>query len=208
MIYIFDMDGTLVDSNEVIHNGIGPYFLANGIEYTSDVKQRTIASGYLDTAKFMVNDYGVNKPVDTVCEELKSITTKAYEEFIPAKPYAGDLVNRLKNEGHRLFILSASPQTMIVPCLKRLKMIDCFETIWSTEDFGYSKDNTELYIDVAKKLSVRINECIVIDDSIVPVRTAKKAGAIVYAVYDKTSEIFKEEMKKIADRYLNDLSEF
>ena len=39
MIYIFDLDGTLVDSNEHIHKGIGPYFEEHGIKYTTEVQQ-------------------------------------------------------------------------------------------------------------------------------------------------------------------------
>lgn len=208
MIYIFDMDGTLVDSNEHIHKGIGPYFEEHGIKYTTEVQQKTVACGYLGTAFFMVNEYGLKKSPQVICDELKAITTKAYEDYIPAKPFAVDLIKRLSAEGHRLFILSASPHTMIVPCLKRLGIFNCFEKIWSTEDFRLDKKDMELFVSVAKELNVNPAEITIIEDSIVPVRTAKSVGMNVFAVYDKHAEIFKEEMTKIADRYLEDLSEF
>lgn len=208
MIYIFDMDGTLVDSNETIHEGIGPYFEENGIKYTLEVKQKTVACGYLGTAFFMVNDYGLTKSPYVICDELKAITTKAYEDRIPAKPYAVELIKRLAKEGHRLFVLSASPHTMIGPCLKRLGIFNCFEKIWSTEDFNLEKNDIELFYNVASELSVNPADIIIVEDSVVPVRTAKSVGMNVFAVYDKQADTFKEEIKKIADRYLNDLSEF
>ena len=208
MIYVFDMDGTLVDSNEHIHKGIGPYFEEHGIKYTTEVQQKTVACGYLGTAVFMVNEFGVKKAPQIICNELKAITTKAYEDFIPAKPYAVDLIKRLSSDGHRLFILSASPHTMIAPCLKRLGIFNCFEKIWSTEDFNLDKKDDELFIRVANELNVNVSEITIVEDSIVPVKTAKRVGMNVFAVYDKHAEVFKDEMKKIADRYLNDLSEF
>ena len=208
MIYVFDMDGTLVDSNEHIHKYIGSYFYKHGIDYNLEVRQKAISLGYPGTAEFLVKDYGLKKDVQTITDELKALTTEAYETSIPAKPYAVDLIKRLKKEGHRLFILSASPHTMISPCIKRLGIYDCFEKTWSTEDFNLDKNDPELFVNVAKELCVDISECIMVDDSIVPVTTAKKAGMKVIAVYDDASKTFKDEMTKIADRYLNDLSEF
>ena len=208
MIYIFDMDGTLVDSNEHIHEGIGPYFEEHGIKYTTEVQQKTVACGYLGTALFMVNEYGLKMDPQVVCDELKAITTKAYEDSIPAKPYAVELIKRLSKEGHRLFILSASPHTMISPCLKRLGIFDLFEKIWSTEDFRLDKKDDGLFIKVAEELKVNPSEITIVEDSIVPVTTSKRVGMKVFAVYDKHAEVFKDEMIKIADRYLNDLSEF
>ena len=208
MIYIFDMDGTLVDSNDIIHEGIGPYFEEHGIKYTVEVQQKTVACGYLGTAIFMANEFGVKKDPQIICNELKAITTKAYEERVPAKPYAVDLIKRLKKEGHRLFILSASPHTMIAPCLKRHGIFDCFEKIWSTEDFRLDKKDDELFISVANELKVIPSDCTIVEDSVVPVVTAKRVGMKVISVYDKHAEPFREKMKEISDRYLNDLSEF
>jgi len=208
MIYIFDMDGTLVDSNDHIHKGLGPYFENHGIKYTVEVQQTAAALGYMGTAFYMANELGVKKEPQVICDELKAITTKAYEDSIPAKPYAIDLVKKLSSEGHRLFVLSASPHTMIAPCLKRLGIFNCFEKIWSTEDFNLDKNDDELFIMVAKELNVDVSMITIVEDSIVPVKTAKRVGMNVFAVYDKQADTFKDEMKKIADRYLNDLSEF
>lgn len=208
MVYIFDMDGTLIDSNKIIHKGIGEYFIRHGVKYDSEIMKKTVPLGYVGTAEFLVKEFGLKKSIETITDELKSITTNLYKTVIPAKPYAVRLIQRLHNEGHMLCILSASSQTMITSCIRRLGMGDCFDKIWSTEDFMTTKFDVSLYKKVAAEIGVPVEDCIVVEDSIVPVTTAKKAGMRVIAVYDEASAGYKDEIMCIADKYINDLSEF
>ena len=69
--------------------------------------------------------------------------------------------------------------------------------------FKDGKDKPTIYLEAAKRLGVDISNCMVFEDLLMALNTAKNAGFITCAVYDVTS---KEEAKKqeLADFYIKD----
>ena len=79
---------------------------------------------------------------------------------------------------------------------------DYFDAITTTEEVKKSKDNPDIYLLSAKKLNVLPEDCLVFEDIVQAVKGAKKAGMTVYAIYDKSSESQKDELTKLADKYI------
>ena len=113
----------------------------------------------------------------------------------------------LKRGGASLNILTASPHKVLDVCLKRLRIWDLFENVWSCDDFGTSKSNPEIYKAAAEKLGKPIEKIIFIDDNVNAVKTAKLAGMTAYGIYDASSADYEGEMRAVSDRYIKNLSE-
>jgi len=76
----------------------------------------------------------------------------------------------------KLAVASSSHKRMIEYVLKKLKIIDLFDSIVGAEDIDRSKPDPEIFLISAKRLNVKPEECIVVEDSKLGVEAAKKAG--------------------------------
>ncbi|MBQ4150432.1 MAG: HAD family hydrolase [Clostridia bacterium] len=205
--YIFDMDGTLIDSVYALDKSVRTFLDPLQIDYPDNIVEIITPLGYTGAAEY-IQSLGVDMEVDKLTTLMKEGMINEYVESIPAKPFAIDVLKKLSDEGKKLCILSASPHFLIDPCVKRLDMEKYFDSIWSTDDFCLKKSDTKIYIEAAKKLGFDVNDCVFVDDNLTNIKTAKAAGMKAIGVYDLTSAASAEEMKKIADRYIYSFDEF
>lgn len=206
-VYIFDLDGTLVDSMPV---GIGivlGFLDERGISYPDDIVTTLTPLGYKGSAKYIADHLTGGYQVEQIYEYFKAETLRAYGETIPLKANVKETLEGLKERGYRLNVLTASPQLLTDICTKRLGVYDLFENVWSIEAFGLSKADEEIYLEAAKRLGVSPEECIMADDNLNVLKTAKKVGMATVGVYDDSSKDVMEEMRAIADKYVVDFAE-
>lgn len=205
--YIFDMDGTLVDSVYALENGVKNYLDSKGIAYPDNIVEIITPLGYRGAAEYL-KSLGLDLPVEEIEQAMKNSMVSEYENSIPAKPYAKDVIKRLHGEGNILCVLTASPHFLTDPCLKRLGIDSFFEFIWSTDDFGLAKSNEKIYHEAAKKIGVPIENCVFVDDNLINIQTAKRTGIGTVAVYDTTSAASESLLKQTADKYIYSFEEF
>lgn len=204
--YLFDFDGTLVDSMPTYVSMMLRILDENGIKYSDDIVKIITPLGYAGTAKYFV-EMGLDKPVDELIATMNSYALVAYRDKIGAKKNVIEALKSLKADGCGLHVLTASPHTMLDPCLKRLGIFDLFDNVWSCDDFSTTKADPEIYRMAAKRIGAPVGEIIFLDDNFNADKTAKEAGMIVYGVYDDSSAEFEDEMRRITDRYIMDFSE-
>lgn len=204
--YIFDFDGTLVDSMPAFVGLMLRILDENNISYDDDIVKIITPLGYGGTAKYF-KTMGLNIPE----EEIVALMNKyAYDEYtynIPAKSNVVSVLKELKEKGANLNVLTASPHRVLDPCLKRLGIYDLFTNIWSCEDFGTTKADPDIYVKAAEKIGEPIDEILFLDDNYNADCTAKSAGIKVCGVYDKSSDEYVDEIKSIADHYIYDFNE-
>ena len=204
--YLFDFDGTLVDSMPTFVSMMLRILDENHIQYGNDIVKIITPLGYAGTA-----DYFIQLGMPLSKEEIMSLMHKyaldAYVNEIPAKSNVIAALKEMKARGDSLNVLTASPHPMLDPCLKRLGIFDLFECVWSCDDFNTTKSNPEIYRMAAERLGKRVDEVLFLDDNYNADKTAKEAGMKVCAVYDESSKDFVEEMKAVADYYIYDFSE-
>lgn len=206
MIYIFDFDGTLVDSMRQWSAKMLNILDKNGINYPPDIIKTITPLGDRGTAEYF-RKLGVKMSVSEILELMDSYAMKEYQFNIPAKPYVAETLHRLKADGHSLNVLTASPHKMLDVCLKRLNLYEIFDNVWSCDDFEYTKSQPEIYLSAARRLGADVSDCIFADDNYNAVSAAKAAGMTVIAVYDDSSAELEPEMRAVSDRYIRDFRE-
>ena len=204
-VYLFDLDGTLVDSMPIYGATMVRFLDENYIQYGEDIREIVTPLGYRGTAEYF-KTLGVTMSIEEIVKSLKTAIQKEYEENIPAKKNVISVLTILKNRGDRLNVLSASPFEFIACCLKRLKILDLFENVWSSDDFCMKKTDSEIYKQAAKRLGVRTQDIVFLDDNYMALKTAKSAGVRVYGVYDETSKNHEQEIKAITEKYIEDFT--
>ena len=204
--FLFDFDGTLVDSMPSYVSSTLKILEENNISYGDDIIKIITPLGLLGAAKYFIK-LGVKKPVEEIVEDMKKYMLDDYFYTIPAKTDVIQTLKKLKSMGANLNVLTASPHITLDACLKRLEIYDLFTHIWSCDDFGTTKADPEIYKMAAEKIGERVENILFLDDNLNADVTAKKAGMKVCGVYDKSSDEYTEEIKEATDYYIYNFSE-
>jgi len=204
--YLFDFDGTLVDSMPTYVGVMLRILDENGISYDDELMKRITPLGYVGTAKYY-RELGAQMSEEEMIARMRRYAINEYTSNVPAKAHVVEVVRALKARGDSLHVLTASPHVTLDPCLKRLGIFDLFENVWSCEDFGTTKADPEIYRRAAAKIGQPVEKILFLDDNYNADKTAKEAGMMVCGVYDDTSREYIEEMKSAADFYIYDFAE-
>lgn len=204
--YLFDFDGTLVDSMPTFISVMLRILDEFNVKYDDSIVKTITPLGYSGTAEYF-KKLGV--PLSTE-EMVKIMNDYAYDEYlynIPAKSNVISTLKELKRLGAHLNVLTASPHTVLDPCLKRLGLFDLFSNIWSCDDFNTTKADPEIYKMVSEKIGKPIGEILFLDDNYNADKTAKSAGMKACGVFDTSSADYVDEIKSETDYYIYDFSE-
>ena len=204
--YLFDFDGTLVDSMPTFVSMMLRILDENELPYGDDIVKIITPLGYGGTADYFIQ-LGMKLPKDEILALMHRYALDAYVNEIPAKAHVIEALKAMKARGDSLNVLTASPHPMLDPCLKRLGIYDLFEEVWSCDDFNTTKANPEIYKMAAERLGKQVEEVLFLDDNYNADKTAKTAGMPVCGVYDASSDEYTEEIKSITDYYIYDFSE-
>lgn len=204
--YLFDFDGTLVDSMPTYVSSMLRILDENNIPYGSDIVKIITPLGIPGTAEYFIN-MGLALPKNVIVDLMKKYMIEEYTYNIPAKNNVISVLHELKNRGANLNVLTASPHDTLDPCLRRLGIFDLFTNVWSCNDFNTTKADPEIYKMAAESIGEKVEDILFLDDNYNADKTAKSAGMKVCGVYDKSSDEYTEEIKGICDCYIYDFEE-
>lgn len=204
--YLFDFDGTLVDSMPAFISVMLRILDENNIKYEDDIIKIITPLGYAGTAKYFI-ELGVNMSEDELMALMNNYIYDEYKYNIPAKKNVKEVLEKLKESGANLNILTASPHVVLDPCLQRLGIYDLFTNVWSCDDFGTTKADPEIYKMAAEKIGEPVENVLFLDDNYNADKTAKSSGVKVCGVYDDSSKDYVDEIKQVCDYYIYDFSE-
>lgn len=205
--YIFDFDGTLGDSMPYFTEGLLESLRQNNIDYPADIIKIITPLGYKGSAKYFIEELGLPYTEEELISSMHETLYIAYRDKIVLKPGVEDYLRKLHDEGHSLYVLTASPFRMVEAVLRRCGVFDLFEQVWSCEDFNTTKADPAIYRAAVDRAGGRMEEACFFDDNVEAIRTAVSAGIYTTGVYDKASEEYLEEIQKIADRFIYSFEE-
>lgn len=201
-VYLFDLDGTLIDSMPFWQKAMMISLDEEKVEYPENLLDIICPLGYRGTAEYFVNNFHLNATVDELVARMYEGAYIEYRDNIPFKAGVRDFLLRMKDMGHSLNVLTASPHLMLDTALKRLGVFELFDNVWSCEDFKTDKTNPEIYLSVARELSVNPSEIAFFDDNINSIKGATRASLYTVGVFDISGRGFEDELKRIADKYI------
>ncbi len=201
--YIFDFDGTLVDSMPCWSQKMIHILEQRNISYPDNVIKIITPLGDKGTALYFKERFHLSESIEELISEMDAYAMPKYHYHIPAKESVKETLLALKEQGYSLNVLTASPHKMLDPCLKRLEMFDLFDHIWSCDDFATTKSDPQIYHMVAQKLDTTVSNCIFLDDNINALTTAKAAGMEVIGVYDASSKEDRALIEEMCSKYIS-----
>lgn len=205
--FIFDFDGTLVDSMPAYAASLLKILDDNNVNYSDDLIKIITPLGLRGTSDYVISTYNLPFSVDEMMTKISDGFKPAYFNTIPLKSNVFNTLKYLKDKGYSLNVLTANPHITLDACLKRVGVFDLFDNVWSCDDFNTTKTDINIYKSACKKIGVLVENCVFLDDNFNADMTAKNAGMTVIGVYDESSDDMQDEMKTKCDRYIYDFSE-
>ena len=205
--YVFDLDGTLVDSMEKAVKIVLDYLDEHGVPYEPSIVKILTPLGFRGISVYYATELGVPRTPDEIYATFTERLLKAYAREMRLKSGVERALKGLKAQGARLCVLTASPHVFTDICLKNWGVYELFDNVWTAEDFGLLKSDVRIYGEAAKRLGVDVSECVMVDDSLRVLRTAKSAGMRTVGVYESFSDDEWAEIIKTADLSVRRLDE-
>ncbi|MDR3258365.1 MAG: HAD family phosphatase [Fusobacteriaceae bacterium] len=201
---IFDLDGTILDSMGVWEKIDIEFLAKRNLIVSDDYVDKICALSFIDVAKYTINLYGLTETVEDITSEWNSMALYEYSNNVILKKTARDYLIRLKTAGIKLAVATTLPATLYIPVLRNNEIYDYFDIFCSTDEVKHGKGHPDIFLLAAERLNVSPTNCIVFEDILPAIISAKNAGMRVYGVYDKYSKKSRSEILKYADGYLFD----
>lgn len=186
--YIFDLDGTLLDSLEV-WKGVGNrYLLTIDIQGDPHLDAKMEHMSLKEAAIYIKEKFNLTQSVEDIIEGVCLQIEEKYEKEVELKQGAKEFLEKCHNKGYQMTVLTASSDILAKKALKRLGVLKYFKEIYSCQTCGYNKTQIESYLSIAKEISLKKEECIVVEDALYAIETAVQAGFFVKAIYDRHNQ--------------------
>lgn len=198
---IFDMDGVIVDSEPVIMKAALDALKAGGIKASKEDFIPYIGAG---EEHFIIEPC---KRADKV-ESTEKIMNDMFVNFeknikeMRVFPSAKPLIEKLKVLGYTLALVSSAAERKLMASL-RAAQVDpsVFSVILSGDDVTEKKPSPAPYLLAAEKLGADSADCLVIEDAVSGVKSAKAAGMQCAAV---TTSFSGEQLKAAGADYVTE----
>jgi HAD superfamily hydrolase (TIGR01509 family) len=178
---VFDLDGVLIESEQVWDDARRELVADRGGAWTDDATRAMMGMSSVEWSRYMHDELGVDlEPLEistAVVEKLEQL----YRRELPLLPGAREAVRALAARWP-LGLASSSNREIIDLALELAGLTDAFAVTVSSEEVARGKPAPDVYLEVARRLEVVPEECAAVEDSTNGLRSAAAAGMRVIAL--------------------------
>lgn len=197
--YIFDLDGTLFDTSDIWAQLDLDFLAERGLPALPEYLEAISSMSFQESAQYTIDFFSLPDRVSDLLQEWNCMAIQSYEHGVTLKEGAFEFIRSLKNRSVKTAIATSLSEALYGPALKHLGLESYFDVICSTFDVEHGKSRPDIFYLVAQKLAVNPSDCIVLEDELHAIKSAKEAGMKTYAIYDEASEKHWGEICNTAD---------
>ncbi|MBQ9458514.1 MAG: HAD-IA family hydrolase [Oscillospiraceae bacterium] len=205
-MYLFDLDGTLIDSNGIWADVDRTFLARRGMPYTKEYRDGMAHMIFPLAARFTKEYCGISDSCEDIMAEWMELARDSYSH-VALKPCARELLQALREAGHRLAVFTSAVPAHCDAVLDVHGLRQYFDQIVYAHELGINKSSPEAFARAVTQLGEEPGNCILLDDSVRSCRAAKEAGLYVVGVYDKVFADVEQDMPSVCDRFIHSLSE-
>jgi HAD superfamily hydrolase (TIGR01509 family) len=179
---LFDMDGTLVDSEKVWDVGLAELAAHYGGELSSAARVNMVGTSMIDSMTILHDD--IAQPWRDPAASTTWLESRMGELFAAGLVWrdgARELLAEVRSAGVPTALVTATRRPLVEVALTTIGA-ENFDLVVCGDDLDRTKPHPEPYLAAAEGLGVPIDRCVAIEDSPNGVRSAVAAGAVVVAV--------------------------
>jgi HAD superfamily hydrolase (TIGR01509 family) len=178
---VFDLDGVLLQSEEVWDAVRERYVRERGGRYDEEVQRAMMGMSAPEWSRFLQEAAGVPGEPEAINRDVVARMLEAYRRELPLLPGAVEAVRRTA-AAFPLALASSSNREVFEAVLELAGIADCFRATMSSEEVARGKPAPDVYLEAARRLGVAPEHCAAVEDSHAGIRSAKAAGMRVVAI--------------------------
>ena len=174
---LWDMDGTLIDSEEFHWISWRDTLASEGITIS---REQFLASFGQRNDSIIPQWLGAAATPERI-ERISKAKEELYRYLVrrdgmSPEPGVATWLHRLHNDGWLQAIASAAPRANVEVVLEALSTAHIFQAIVSAEDVRRGKPDPEVYLTAAARVGASPDRCIVVEDAVAGIQGARSAG--------------------------------
>jgi beta-phosphoglucomutase family hydrolase len=194
---IFDLDGTIIDSEPNYYEADRKVLADHGIPYTMKMKEKYVGMGNRAMMEDLHRQYQFEASVD----ELLLQKNKYYQEIARGNtvvyPEMGRFLEILRQQRYPMALASGSSPEIIEMVLDITGLSRHFEVVISAEEVPRGKPAPDIFLEAAARLQVSPEDCLVVEDSQYGVEAAHRAGMYCIGVPYLTDQPLPESFQRV-----------
>ncbi len=198
---IFDLDGSMVDSMWMWRTIDIDYLGRFDIELPEDLQSCIEGMSFSETAVYFKKRFQIPDDIEKIKADWNQMAWDKYTYEVPLKEGVLDFLEYCKGQGIKMGIATSNSRKLVENIISVHNLERYFTCIMTGCDVEKGKPSPDIYLAVAKELSVEPEDCLVFEDIIPGIMAGKAAGMQVCAVYDEYSRHQDEDKKRLADYY-------
>jgi HAD superfamily hydrolase (TIGR01509 family) len=203
---LFDMDGTLVDSEKVWDVGLRELARRYGGELTAAARTRMVGTSMAESMDILHTD--ISQPWRDPEASVTWLENRVHELFADGliwRPGARELLAAVRAAGIPSALVTATRRRLVEVALGTIGAHN-FDIVVCGDEVGNSKPHPEPYLTAAAKLGADPRRCVAIEDSPTGVASAQAAGCLVVAVPSEVALIPSDGVVQIDSLELLDVA--
>ena len=201
---IFDLDGVVVDSEKLHEKSIDTVLKKNGIEiqiaHHRNLKKELSGKRMNDVWEFLKDYFKIDDTTNSLLDQSNKEFFVLLEEQMKLMKDFEKFLDDTKNK-YRTALTTSGRRPYIERLEKKFSISKYFDVIIIGDDVKNGKPDPESYLLTCKKLRIKPEEAVVIEDTPNGIKAAKAAGCVCIAVTFTFSREHLEEADFIADSY-------
>ena len=172
---IFDLDGTLIDSEGNYYEADRRLMKSYGIALTPAMKHKYVGTGNLEMLRDLKKKHNIDDPIESMLTkknnlyiEIASAGTKVYPEMIK-------FIEMLKRSGFPIAIASGSSPGVLEKIVSLTGLGKYFNIIVSAESVMRGKPFPDVFLEASRRLGADPLTCLVVEDAAAGVEAAGRA---------------------------------
>lgn len=206
--FIFDLDGTLLDSMPSWQHQLDDMLMARGITPPDDLLDRTKTLGLENATGMILQEFHLPDDPSVVYQQFQDNMEQLYCTAIALKPGVRAFLDRLMADNIPMAVATATARPLVERALACQNLSQYFQSITTVAEVGIGKHNPRVFLAAADKLGLPAQQCIVVEDSLKAIRSASQAGFQTIAIYEATNPAEQQALQQEADRYIHDFRDF
>ncbi len=202
--FLFDMDGTLLDTERLYHDCWLKVARERGFIMTEDMMDRMRGLA-LPKAKKVFEDANPGRDFTTEREFRMKMVYEHIDRFgVPKKPGLDRLFQWLHEKSYKIALASSSPEKQVLRYMDSINYREQFDLICAGDRITNGKPAPDIFLYCAEKIGLLPSECAVVEDSFNGIEAGKRAGCFVIGIPDLNDlspvrELMDAELSGLAD---------
>lgn len=182
---IFDMDGLMIDTENVTYQCYQEVLKTMNLEMTKDYYTTLLGRTMDATRQSMYNQYGQDFPIQEVADQVHQMMDEQFaREGVPLKDGLVELLTYLKKHNFKTMIATSSRRERVNALLKDNGILNYFDDVICGDEVEHGKPAPDVFLNACQKLNVQPSEALVLEDSEAGIQAAHNAHISVICIPD------------------------